>query len=1687
MAITLHKEPGELSFSNDPIVFGFTTDNQVVNVGTVAQATIDFTSTMAANESLSVRWGDKEVLFTAVASPSIANELPIGTQSEVTLLPYFRDNHTINKDFVVDVNSGKLRFTARQAGDNYNLATGSFGSGLIASVVQGVNASVRPNFGIWIEVTCGNKIVLEDIFPIESNSKAEIDIHESIHSILEPDLPGELNPVEKCTKSHTNYTIRYAEVFGSQPQIQRIAELSADKYAILGGTSKKNKATPSALIVQPTAVEDKLLRYGSTIRYCQTDESQYLYFCAARQAGSLYKARIIVTYTDDTTHTINTATLDLAKYEKAFFDVSYETLSLGYLPKDVKSYEVVIMLDTVQVSQPYTYIIDYQHHRYRRHFAYVNSLGAVDIFTAYGKQSRQMEFFKNLAERSIDDASDDLAQFVDYNIEFQEQYQVATGFKSKKEIAYIRDFYLSPKKYVIRDKWYPIIVSTSKVKEAKDGNNLYAQSFEYSFAFRDDGLSESDVDDDIMHSPLPPQGFLGGGDVTITQSGSTFDWDATPQELSLRAVRSGGIFTALQAKQDKITLGTTFQYLRGDLSLGNFANDIFSVADSRYGFNNYGNDPSVYSPIFDAVDPSSLDPDISPKGELSIGRDFAEIIRAGRWNKPFEFYGLSRFLDGQVFLRKDASTGTGYNTNANAGLTFGNNDNVITDYIKPITDGFEFGVEGKQPWQVELRTDSILSNLIIRDDGFGFGAGVITNEVIFIAPNDIVNTSAITYNLPYESGTLLTNNTGWTLGGNSGLSGAQILGIDHEANINVNIFGSTVASFTPDQNFGVGTQSALAKIHAHESIVGNAEVALFRASNGNVDNFFSVAVDPTVNRVNLYNSGQLRVKNQWQFDALANFAVSPTTIDASNNAHIPNWGQVQNAITFGGAAGIDVFMAFTTNQTIGSSDLTESTQTASFGPVLLTGQTDESENGVYERVAGNWVRLAEYDTGAELIGKIHFVQQGLFQNESFQNRNGTAPTIGTDDIVYRKFGFQETDPVFQAHVAYGITAADITAWDAYATSKLNVSKFSNITNTHLPFMALDGNFYNSNIQQSFGNNAALAIDFIKTGYNSLEVGINGNLTTEDITSTGIARFEAIKDANNNTGSTGQFLMKGSGPNLATNALTWGTPRFRDLFDFDNTFIDFQSEFLAFDSINFKWKPTQIVPSSIQGINTYLNEKYDPIIKSLEEGIKLTGKRGVDVIAVITNNTSLPNGQMFDGGNFYTVGPVLLIGQSDASQNGVYSQNITNGQWYRHEDYDTGLELTGKVHYCTGGVHFGKYYKNQNLSTISVGSTNISYEVVSNDPLYFPYTLSGTGSSALATFDHSILVEGSGKSIRHIQSDFIPVGVELASSSSYRGVLKYYGSGELINSANDFASLLIGTANNRWKNIEIKAKDQIEIFSPLYEKFVKNTGGNFERDFQGLRISENDMAMIAIDENEGFLSFLLRSYNASGDIVQHETVISPTDGHLYKLVDGQAYKYLLAKDAPTGGGGSGTSITPTLQQVTSQGATSDVRLKFVEGSSSVNYATVNDIASAQNLYQVLLNANKTYQQNIRFNTKANSVDDRNGFDWYETNADTYQGVNPTNQLWYAQIYGRPSTMSLEISAPGGNIFIGRDEYITSDFVENVKIATRSHDAVTLMETPLDFKVDLLTIQDDEEFTFVVKTVKNRKVLALKKKV
>jgi hypothetical protein len=315
-----------------------------------------------------------------------------------------------------------------------------------------------------------------------------------------------------CKKSCRKYYFEYAESYGEPLAIKRLYK--SPEYTVLhGGLSSVGESSKSLLsILAPDTVpaHDQFLKQGPKELSTRADQPQYLYFLNTRDAVTV-TLNCKYYFTDGSIAAVTLGNVALAKYEKAGFNIRFDKIFIpeDYPVKKVKKYEVWLSTITgTVISESRFYALDDQ---YRKHFKYFlnwSSFGTMDSRMFYGKGSVEFDLVQAEADKvSNNPLSLTQGTSLVYNISIQTKFSITTGFIANKALLFLnRDFFLSPLKYVLSTgQMLPVKVTTKTIAEFEDGNDLYAQKFEYQLLFEDAAYTEGDVEQPAS----PPERVTG--------------------------------------------------------------------------------------------------------------------------------------------------------------------------------------------------------------------------------------------------------------------------------------------------------------------------------------------------------------------------------------------------------------------------------------------------------------------------------------------------------------------------------------------------------------------------------------------------------------------------------------------------------------------------------------------------------------------------------------------------------------------------------------------------------------------------------------------------------------------------------------------------------------------------------------------------------------------------------------------------------------------------------------------------------------------------------------------------------------------------------------------------------------------------------------------------------------------------
>jgi hypothetical protein len=521
--LSIEKAPPRISLSGNDVVFKVKTDNQYSKVGTKHDCLDNFAPYSEAGSSFVLNWGNVFLTFVAAAEPDDSGlqyrSIPNGMATEHWVKDYLVDdikkNYYVNRDFVVQYHSGtKIRITARKEGYFYQIPW------MAIYTQTGNDAVIRPNHRIHLEViTPEGEPIGEDSLPTELDGSVSFNIAEYLRKATRKQFSYPENSQELIIarpELTTAFKVRIYESFGTPPVPQRVQTDDSVYYVLHGGISWLKQALInrndvdwySRLVNNRTFLSNQPVE-KITDHY--TTEKLYMMPCWLADANKQFKLVVkryfndgntsedtlkTIAYGDDigmgedqttrTVHEICVSAFTLHNNRVANGVPDYFT--------NVAKYEVwVINQANDRVTEIRSFIFDTQYHEFVRRFLYRNSKTALESLRCTGKQSGDDQYEMKSGVGVSDLAYTDLdREQIDLSISENRSFKINTGYLPGKAWENtFRDFAMSKERYIEGDSFLiPIRVTSNKMKQSPEDENLYALEFEYQYAFTDEHYSQ---------------------------------------------------------------------------------------------------------------------------------------------------------------------------------------------------------------------------------------------------------------------------------------------------------------------------------------------------------------------------------------------------------------------------------------------------------------------------------------------------------------------------------------------------------------------------------------------------------------------------------------------------------------------------------------------------------------------------------------------------------------------------------------------------------------------------------------------------------------------------------------------------------------------------------------------------------------------------------------------------------------------------------------------------------------------------------------------------------------------------------------------------------------------------------------------------------------------------------------------
>ena len=505
MSVALTSAPPALSFSGDRIVAEFTCTDIFSQVGIKAVNQIYIPDPVPAGHSFTLKWGGKSVTMVAAYSPDSSGNNFAATNGQVALpvefqISYFQSNYKLSQDFTISTDGVYIIFTAKSPGTTFNMS--------IYNTTVGAIETLRPNYGIQVRLFCENaantgfELINESFVNVQigATNIAEFPIGDKLHTYISDEIRKNLPDIPSdsllCKKSCRRYYFEYAEAYNDQ--YRRVSQ-SGIKTVLHGGFSALGQATKTlSSEIFPSPGIAKFLKQGPREINTRTDQPQYLYFFNTRPTVQA-SLKIKFYFTDGTVASISKYGGEIQESRKIGYNITFDKIfdPSDYPVLKVKKYEIWLEdADLNKASESIFYTLDYKYREFSKYFLNWSSWGTMDSRMFYGKGSHELELVQSKAERGYFKPNDiNKGSALVYNNSSTTAFTSTTGFlASKTELLSNRDFYLSPLKYRVRkDILLPIEVTSKTIPEIQDGNNLYAQKFEWRYLFEDHAYTDGDV------------------------------------------------------------------------------------------------------------------------------------------------------------------------------------------------------------------------------------------------------------------------------------------------------------------------------------------------------------------------------------------------------------------------------------------------------------------------------------------------------------------------------------------------------------------------------------------------------------------------------------------------------------------------------------------------------------------------------------------------------------------------------------------------------------------------------------------------------------------------------------------------------------------------------------------------------------------------------------------------------------------------------------------------------------------------------------------------------------------------------------------------------------------------------------------------------------------------------------------
>jgi len=533
--LSIVKTPPIVSLAENPVVFGFKTNNNVLNSETFASIILYFGAVdHVAGHQFKLSFGGQDYIFTSAILPDdtgLQFRSAQGADNNLTWMNKIsadlQTNYYLSSLFNFSTTYNQVVLTSKIKGPDYNITGANISMQYLScSPTFGVYGILEDFFKVFAQLQINGK-TYEDSRPVDTNNCAYFDFSEYIKpqmacSFLFPEDSSNCMIIHP--EAVKKFSVRYGEYYsdGNGTDMHRLRDSSAF-YAVPGGVNAMTDARYAQLntsFYAQLCFNDKPQTWNPGNKKTSADDIQKLYFLTHTNVTKVnLKVKLNYMLPDDTvvyTLVVTKVTKPATIYNMIEICCGFNRLQLFMhvmtLPTgaEVISYEVFLTDQSDHlIMAPFVFVMETRQFMNQRMFLFLNSFGVYESFRATGIQIRKTDYVNTIITNYRNfNANVNSPDSKKYKSQETAKYTINSGWiETQQELDWTRELFLSREVYEIKDGLlYPVVITSETVNLGQDKVFNYSVDFDYVHAFTNEhhSVEKSVVSPDLPHVIIVP-------------------------------------------------------------------------------------------------------------------------------------------------------------------------------------------------------------------------------------------------------------------------------------------------------------------------------------------------------------------------------------------------------------------------------------------------------------------------------------------------------------------------------------------------------------------------------------------------------------------------------------------------------------------------------------------------------------------------------------------------------------------------------------------------------------------------------------------------------------------------------------------------------------------------------------------------------------------------------------------------------------------------------------------------------------------------------------------------------------------------------------------------------------------------------------------------------------------------------